>query len=215
VQLVIEWDPAQKYEYMLDVDENGDVSQTRGPSYFMLRTVNSCNLKCFEFANVVQMRSAGNTLEFTTSKDWAQDTGLAPPDNCRTHPHGSWHYARISSVSTVTDRKSIGMSLKEKRVGKGKLWRIAVERLEDNEDGSKGAAEKAGAQPLSQFVPLPASGLHCHPQKTLRAPHPPVPPRSQASVAAMSFFKSMARRSTDWRKPMLSLRNTRGGQAPT
>eukprot|EP01043_Picozoa_sp_COSAG02_P003726 COSAG02_NODE_93_length_37477_cov_78.101129_11_plen_91_part_00 len=76
--------------------------------------------------------------EFTLSKMLAQDSreGI--------HPHGSWYYARIMATSTVTDRRTIGMVLKEKQQRGSLLRRIVVHRLEDNEDGSKGAAEKAG-----------------------------------------------------------------------
>ena len=103
-------------------------------------------------------------------RGWAQDAGPVP----RIHPHGSWHYARIVPVSTVTDRRVIGMVLKTKRRTDGKSGksclgakaevdggedassaerrgrtpgRIVVQRLQDNEDGSKGAAEKAGTSP--------------------------------------------------------------------
>lgn len=176
VQLVIEWDPAQQYQYVLEADENGNVSHHAiNPTLF----TGTCHspvaqlLASFPLLQMhVQMMSADNTKEFTTSKAWAQDTGLAPPDHCRIHPHGSWHYARIAPMSTVTDRKTIGMMLREKRSRKDKQARIVVERLEDNEDGSKGAAEKAGAHPLLIFVRAAACSWPEFPRETLRTPDP-------------------------------------------
>ena len=76
--------------------------------------------------------------EFTLSRALVQDSreGI--------HAHGSWYYASIMAMSTVTDRRITGMVLKEKRQRGSSLRRIVVHRLDDNEDGSKGAAEKAG-----------------------------------------------------------------------
>lgn len=85
-----------------------------------------------------QAATGDEVAEFTLSKMLAQDSreGI--------HPHGSWYHARIMPMSTVTDRRTIGMVLKEKQQRGSLLRRIIVHRLEDNEDGSKGAAEKAG-----------------------------------------------------------------------
>ena len=76
--------------------------------------------------------------EFTLSRALAQDSreGI--------YAHGSWHYARVMAMSTVTDRRTTGMVLKEKQQRGSSLRQIVVHRLQDNEDGSKGAAEKAG-----------------------------------------------------------------------
>ena len=76
--------------------------------------------------------------EFTLSRALAQDA------KDRIHAHGSWHYARITAMSTVTDRRTTGMVLKEKKNRGSSIRRVVVHRLNDNEDGTKGAAEKAG-----------------------------------------------------------------------
>ena len=165
----------------------------------------------------VQMRSVDSTKEFTTSKAWAQDTGLAPGEWERVRGSescilrdGSWHYARITPMSTVTDRKSIGMTLKEKRGRKDKRTRIVVERLEDNEDGSTGAAEKAGTHPLS-LIPTRTAAFWSLTSRTdptdLRC--------AQEFIAATSCFKSTARRSAHCRRPMLSYWSGPRGPGPT
>eukprot|EP01046_Picozoa_sp_COSAG06_P087078 COSAG06_NODE_33609_length_487_cov_0.902062_1_plen_135_part_10 len=108
-------------------------------------------------------------------RGWAQDAGPVP----RIHPHGSWHYARIVPVSTVTDRRVIGMVLKTKRRTDGKSGksclgakaevdggedassaerrgrtpgRIVVQRLQDNEDGSKGETKLQIAYTLHHYL---------------------------------------------------------------
>ena len=79
-----------------------------------------------------------NVAEFTLSRALAQDA------RDEVHAHGSWHYARIRAISTTTDRRRTGMILKEKKDRGSLVRRVSVHRLHDNEDGSKGAAEKAG-----------------------------------------------------------------------
>lgn len=99
-----------------------------------------CKQACSELTGLrcVQATRSDGAAEFTLSRALAQDSreGI--------YAHGSWHYARVMAMSTVTDRRTTGMVLKEKQQRGSSLRQIVVHRLRDNEDGSKGAAEKAG-----------------------------------------------------------------------